>query len=103
MEDIVILDGARTPMAEYNGVFSDISAIDLAVQASQEALRRSGTEPGETASAGVTSSMTNFSKAGECSSTCSGPQIAASSCASEDCAATVLTMMLRCREQSSIR
>jgi acetyl-CoA acyltransferase 2 len=47
MDDIVILDGARTPMAEYNGVFSDISAIDLAVQASREALRRSGTEPGE--------------------------------------------------------
>ena len=47
MEDIVILDGARTPLAEYNGVFSDISAIDLAVHASREALRRSGTEPGE--------------------------------------------------------
>jgi acetyl-CoA acetyltransferase family protein len=47
MEDIVILEGARTPMAEYNGVFSDISAIDLAVHASREALRRSGTEPGE--------------------------------------------------------
>src|SRR5258706_2841198 len=47
MEDIVILDGARTPMAEYNGVFSEISAIDLAVHASREALRRSGTEPDE--------------------------------------------------------
>ena len=47
MEDIVILDGVRTPMAEYNGVFSDISAIDLAVRASREALRRAGTEPGE--------------------------------------------------------
>ena len=47
MDDIVILDGARTPMAEYNGVFSGISAIDLAVLASREALRRSGTEPGE--------------------------------------------------------
>ena len=47
MEDIVILDGVRTPMAEYNGVFSDISAIDLAVHASREALSRSGTEPGE--------------------------------------------------------
>jgi acetyl-CoA acetyltransferase family protein len=47
MEDIVILEGARTPMAEYNGVFSDISAIDLAVHAAREALRRAGTEPGE--------------------------------------------------------
>jgi len=47
MEDIVILEGVRTPMAEYNGSFSDISAIDLAVHASREALKRSGTEPEE--------------------------------------------------------
>jgi acetyl-CoA acyltransferase 2 len=46
-KDIVILDGARTPMAEYNGAFSDISAIDLAVHASKEALARSGTAPSE--------------------------------------------------------
>ncbi|HTR03180.1 MAG TPA: thiolase family protein [Thermoanaerobaculia bacterium] len=45
--DIVILDGARTPMAEYNGSFADVSAIDLGVHAAREALRRSGTEPGE--------------------------------------------------------
>src|SRR4051794_2817837 len=43
MKDIYILDGARTPMAEYNGSFSDISAIDLAVVAAKEALTRSGT------------------------------------------------------------
>src|ERR1700694_1526286 len=47
MKDIVIVDGARTPMAEYNGQFSDISAIDLAVIAAKEALRRSGTAPEE--------------------------------------------------------
>src|SRR5947207_6306088 len=46
-EDIVILDGARTPMAEYNGSFSEISAIDLGVQAAREAMRRSGVDPGE--------------------------------------------------------
>ena len=28
MKDIVIVDGARTPMAEYNGHFSDTSAIE---------------------------------------------------------------------------
>src|SRR5499427_6369473 len=44
---IVILERARTPMAEYNGSVSDSSAIDLAVHASREALRRSGTVPGE--------------------------------------------------------
>ena len=42
MKEIVIVDGARTPMAEYNGHFSDISAIDLGVIAAKEALSRSG-------------------------------------------------------------
>ena len=42
MKEIVIVDGARTPMAEYNGPFSDISAIDLGVIAAKEALTRSG-------------------------------------------------------------
>ena len=42
MKDIVIVDGARTPMAEYNGHFTDISAIDLAAIAATEALSRSG-------------------------------------------------------------
>ena len=34
-------------MAEYNGVFSDVSAIDLGVVAAKEALARSGTDPAE--------------------------------------------------------
>jgi acetyl-CoA acyltransferase 2 len=42
VKDIVIVDGARTPMAEYNGHFSDISAIDLGVIAAKETLSRSG-------------------------------------------------------------
>jgi acetyl-CoA acyltransferase 2 len=42
VKDIVIVDGARTPMAEYNGHFSDISAIDLGAIAAKEALSRSG-------------------------------------------------------------
>jgi acetyl-CoA acyltransferase 2 len=47
MKDIVIMDGARTPMTEFNGAFADVSAIDLAVHASREALKRSGAEPSE--------------------------------------------------------
>ncbi len=47
MTDIVILDGVRTPMAEYNGVFSDVSAIELGAHASREALKRAGVEPAE--------------------------------------------------------
>lgn len=46
-ESIVIAEGARTPMAEYNGVFSEISATDLSVVASREALKRAGCEPEE--------------------------------------------------------
>jgi acetyl-CoA acetyltransferase family protein len=45
--DIVILEGARTPMAEYNGHFSEVSAIDLGVFAAREALARSRTDPAE--------------------------------------------------------
>src|SRR5260370_6923298 len=45
--DIVIVAGARTPMARYTGAFSDVSAIELAAQASKEAIRRSGVDPGE--------------------------------------------------------
>ena len=45
--DVVIVSGARTPMARYTGAFSDVSAIDLAVAASKEAIRRSGANPEE--------------------------------------------------------
>jgi acetyl-CoA acetyltransferase family protein len=45
--EIVILEGARTPMAEYNGDFSEVSAIDLGAVAAREALARSGTVPSE--------------------------------------------------------
>ena len=45
--DVVIVAGARTPMARYTGAFSDISAIDLAAHASKEAIRRSGANPAE--------------------------------------------------------
>jgi acetyl-CoA acetyltransferase family protein len=47
LKDILIVDGARTPMAEYNGHFSDTSAIDLAVVAAKEAISRSGFAPEE--------------------------------------------------------
>ena len=47
MKDIVIINGARTPMAEYNGNFADISAIELGVHAAKEALRRSEVAPEE--------------------------------------------------------
>lgn len=40
--DVVILAGARTPMARYMGAFENVTAIDLAAAAGREAIRRSG-------------------------------------------------------------
>src|SRR6202045_473142 len=45
--DVVIVAGARTPMARYTGSFSDVSAIDLAAHAAKEAIRRSGADLAE--------------------------------------------------------
>ena len=45
--DVVILAGARTPMARYNGAFADTTAIDLGALASKEAIRRSGVDSAE--------------------------------------------------------
>jgi acetyl-CoA acyltransferase 2 len=45
--DVVILAGARTPMARYNGEFASISAIDLGALASKEAIKRSGVDGAE--------------------------------------------------------
>jgi acetyl-CoA acetyltransferase family protein len=45
--DVVIVAGARTPMARYTGAFKDISAIELAAAASREAISRSGADPAD--------------------------------------------------------
>src|SRR6201985_1466477 len=42
--DVVIVAGARTPMARYTGAFSDVSAIDLAAVASKEAIKRAAVD-----------------------------------------------------------
>lgn len=44
-KSVVILGGARTPMAEYCGQFKEMSATDLAVVAAKAALERTGTAP----------------------------------------------------------
>lgn len=43
--DVVIVGGARTPMAEYVGAFRDVSAIELGVHAARSALDRAGVQP----------------------------------------------------------
>jgi acetyl-CoA acyltransferase 2 len=45
--EVVILAGARTPMARYNGEFANISAIDLGAIAAREAIKRSNVDAAE--------------------------------------------------------
>ncbi|HET7105241.1 MAG TPA: acetyl-CoA C-acetyltransferase [Candidatus Acidoferrum sp.] len=45
--DVVIVAGARTPMARYTGAFSEVSAIELGAHASRAAIQKSGADPAE--------------------------------------------------------
>ncbi|QGQ46132.1 acetyl-CoA C-acetyltransferase [Metabacillus sediminilitoris] len=47
IQDVVLLEGARTAFGEFGGAFKDISAIDLAVSAANEAMIRSNVKPEE--------------------------------------------------------
>ena len=45
IQDLVLLDGVRTPMGEFGQSFVGLSALDLGVLAAKEALLRSGVDP----------------------------------------------------------
>ncbi len=45
MQDIYIIEGARTPVGVLQGSLSEVSAIDLGVIAAKGAIERSGVEP----------------------------------------------------------
>jgi len=45
--DVVVVAGARTPMARYTGAFSEVSAIDLGAHAGKAAMQRAGVDAGE--------------------------------------------------------
>ncbi|HEV2847156.1 MAG TPA: thiolase family protein [Thermoanaerobaculia bacterium] len=47
IRDLVLVDGVRTPMAEYNGSFADVSAIDLGAHAARALFERTGIDPAE--------------------------------------------------------
>jgi acetyl-CoA acyltransferase 2 len=47
IRDLVLVDGVRTPMLDYNGPFADVSAIDLAAHAARALLDRLGVEGSE--------------------------------------------------------
>ncbi len=44
-DDIFILGGARTPMADYTGKLKDFSAIELGAIAARAAMERTGVQP----------------------------------------------------------
>ncbi len=44
-DDIWLLDGVRTPFADYNGVFGQISPIDLGIKVAREVFAHSGVSP----------------------------------------------------------
>ena len=45
IRDLVLVDGVRTPMAEFLGPFSDISANDLGAHAARALFERTGLDP----------------------------------------------------------
>jgi acetyl-CoA acetyltransferase family protein len=47
LPEIVIVNGARTPMGRYCGKLRDFTAMDLGAIAAKEAMQRSGVEPAE--------------------------------------------------------
>jgi acetyl-CoA C-acetyltransferase len=47
VENAVILEGARTPIGNYLGAFSEVPAVDLGVAATREALRRANVRQAE--------------------------------------------------------
>jgi acetyl-CoA acetyltransferase family protein len=47
IRDLVLVDGVRTPMAEYNGSLAELSAIDLAAHAAKALFAKTGIEPSE--------------------------------------------------------
>jgi len=47
LRDLVLVDGVRTPMIDYNGDFAEISAIDLGAHAARALFERTGIDPSE--------------------------------------------------------
>jgi acetyl-CoA C-acetyltransferase len=44
-QDVWLLDGVRTPFADYNGALAAVSPIDLGIKAAREVFKRSGAAP----------------------------------------------------------
>ena len=46
-DDAYLIDGARTPFADYNGALASVSPIDLGIKAAREAFKKTGASPGD--------------------------------------------------------
>ncbi len=44
-EDAWLIDGVRTPFADYNGALGSVSPIDLGIKAAREAFKKTGASP----------------------------------------------------------
>jgi len=49
--DVWVIDGVRTPMVDYCGEFSAVSATDLGIKVGREVLKRSGVPASDIGSA----------------------------------------------------
>ena len=47
LRGLVLVDGLRTPMADYNGAFAEVSAIELGAHAARSLFERTGVAPEE--------------------------------------------------------
>jgi acetyl-CoA C-acetyltransferase len=45
--DAWLIDGVRTPFADYNGAFAAVSPIDLGIKAAREAFKKTGAKPAD--------------------------------------------------------
>jgi len=59
-EDTWLIDGVRTPFADYNGPLAQISPIDLGIKAAREAFRKTGARPDDVGTV-ITGSMAQAS------------------------------------------
>ena len=59
-EDIWLIDGVRTPFADYNGVLGGVSPTDLGIKVAREVFKRTGLPPAD-AGAVVAGSMARAS------------------------------------------
>src|SRR5258706_15025803 len=58
--DVWLIDGVRTPFADYNGALAQVSPTDLGIKAAREAFGRSGVAP-QDVGAVITGSMAQAS------------------------------------------